>query len=289
MPISPAKTRSCSTRSSSCAGVGERVVGEPADGDAERAQRLAGQRVVRVAGSRARRSAVSGRASSPTSSCVQRAEQHVGRALGEDEHAVLALGVAMHGAHQLALGRERHLADARRTARRAPRRSRPALRAATSSAPSVGSPCTVQRPSRSLQRRRCSRGRRRRARARARRAARRRSAPPPSLPHLAVGRVARCRSNVDAPAGGDDHAHGHLVPRQRAGLVGGDHGRRAERLDRGEVPHDRVAPRHALHAEREHRGDDRRQPSGTAATASATPRISTSKSAGSAAHVLDER
>ena len=30
-------------------------------------------------------------------------------------------------------------------------------------------------------------------------------------------------------------------------------------------------------------------PSGTAATASATPRISTSKSAGSAAHVLDER
>ena len=49
------------------------------------------------------------------------------------------VGVRMHGAHHLALGRERDLADARRTVARAPA-SRPAFRAATISAPSVGSP-----------------------------------------------------------------------------------------------------------------------------------------------------
>ena len=63
----------------------------------------------------------------------------------------------------------------------------------------------------------------------------------------------------DAPARGDDHPHRHLVLRQRAGLVGGDHAGRAERLDRGQVSDDGVPPRHALHADREHGGHDRRQ------------------------------
>ena len=47
------------------------------------------------------------------------------------------------------------------------------------------------------------------------------------------------------------HAHHHrLVGRQRAGLVGADHRRAAERLDGGQLAHDGVAPGHAVHAER---------------------------------------
>ena len=116
----------------------------------------------------ARRSAVSGRGSSPTSSCEQRASSTSGAPLVKTSSALAAFRVAC-GRCSSACARRRTAPRRRaRSARRARRRSSPALRAATSSAPSVGSPCTVQRPSLLLQRRRCSRGRRRRARARAR-------------------------------------------------------------------------------------------------------------------------
>ena len=43
---------------------------------------------------------------------------------------------------------------------------------------------------------------------------------------------------------------GHAVLRQRAGLVGADGGRGAERLDRLEVLHEAVLLRHALRRQR---------------------------------------
>ena len=236
----------------------------------------------------ARRFGVSGRRSSPTSSCVQRASSTSGAPLVKTSSALLALGVAC-GPCSSACARRRTAPRRRaRSARRARRPRSPALRAATISAPSVGSPCTVQRPSRSLQRRRCWRGRRRRARAPARSAARRR---------LRRRRPARTSPsgaypvppNVDAPARGDDRAHRHLVLRQRAGLVGGDDGRRAERLDRGAGgARSRCAAPCAARRCESTAVTTAGSPSGTAATASATPRMSTSKIAGQAAHVLDE-
>ena len=69
--------------------------------------------------------------------------------------------------------------------------------------------------------------------------------------HLACRRVARAGEG-DAARGRDDHAHGHLVVGERARLVARDDRRRAQRLDRGQPAHDRVALRHALHAERQH-------------------------------------
>ena len=51
--------------------------------------------------------------------------------------------------------------------------------------------------------------------------------------------------------------HVHAVSRQRAGLVGADHGGRAERLDRGQMPDQGVAFCHALRRHRQrqcHRG-----------------------------------
>ena len=54
-------------------------------------------------------------------------------------------------------------------------------------------------------------------------------------------------------------AHGHLVTRQGAGLVGAHDGGGAQRLHRGQVPDDRVAARHPLHPDRQRDGDDRRQ------------------------------
>ena len=59
--------------------------------------------------------------------------------------------------------------------------------------------------------------------------------------------------------GRGDRAHGHLVPGERAGLVGADDRDRAQRLDRRQAAHDGVAPRHPLHADSERDGKDRRQ------------------------------
>ncbi len=76
-----------------------------------------------------------------------------------------------------------------------------------------------------------------------------------------VGIVARA-GDVVALAAGVDLAHGHLVLRERAGLVGADDGGGAERLDRGELADDGAALGHPLHAEREGDGGDRGQPLG---------------------------
>ena len=55
-----------------------------------------------------------------------------------------------------------------------------------------------------------------------------------------------------------DHAFdGHLVARERTGLVGADHRSGAQCLHRVQLLDDRVVGGHALHAEREHHGQDR--------------------------------
>ena len=62
----------------------------------------------------------------------------------------------------------------------------------------------------------------------------------------------------EAPALEGQGARGHLVHRQRAGLVRADHRRAAQRLDGGELLDDRAVLRHAVHADRQrhrhHRG-----------------------------------
>ena len=75
---------------------------------------------------------------------------------------------------------------------------------------------------------------------------------------LALGRVALALDRVAAPDD-DELARGHLVERQRAGLVGADRRGRAERLHRPEPLHDRALRRERLRPEREHRRDDRGQ------------------------------
>ena len=290
MPISPAKTRSCSRRSSGRRRVlGQRVRRQPAARDAERAQRLAGERLVRPARISARRSGVSGRVPSPTSFVRAARQQHVGRALGEArcrDPAARCRGARCSSACARTRTAPRRRAAA---ARRAPRRSRPALRAATSSAPSVGSPCTVQRPSRSLHDRVVGAiGDRERA-LELDPQRRRRSAPPPSRAHRA--RPARSPSprtstrplavtttrtvisffvSVPVLSEAMTVAEPSVSTAARCRTIAL---RRAMRC----TPIDSTAVTTAG------------RPSGTAATASATPRISTSKSAGGAAHVLDER
>ena len=77
--------------------------------------------------------------------------------------------------------------------------------------------------------------------------------------HFAVRPVAFAGDFV-ALAGDVERAHGHFAHRQRAGLVGADDRRRAERFDRGQLAHERAAAGHAQHAERERDGDDGGQP-----------------------------
>jgi hypothetical protein len=51
-----------------------------------------------------------------------------------------------------------------------------------------------------------------------------------------------------ALAGDVEGAHGHLADGQRAGFVGANDGGRAERLDCGQLAHQRAAAGHAQHA-----------------------------------------
>ena len=82
----------------------------------------------------------------------------------------------------------------------------------------------------------------------------------------AVGAVDRALGGVaDAldralAVGAQQVARDHLVAGQRAGLVGADHRDGAQRLDRGQPADQRVARRHALHADRQRDGHDRGQP-----------------------------
>ena len=66
-------------------------------------------------------------------------------------------------------------------------------------------------------------------------------------------------ADVDQRAWRDNRAHGHLVARERAGLVGADDRGGAERFDRGQLAHDRMGRCHAADAQAEPDCDDRRQ------------------------------
>ena len=56
--------------------------------------------------------------------------------------------------------------------------------------------------------------------------------------------------------------HRHLVFGEGAGLVATDDRRAPERLDRGQVADDRLAPRHPLYPDSERNRDNRREPLG---------------------------
>jgi hypothetical protein len=71
-------------------------------------------------------------------------------------------------------------------------------------------------------------------------------------------RVADARH--DQLAGGQPHPlYGHLVLRERPGLVGADHARLAEGLGGGEASQQRAPPHHRADADRQRDGDERRQ------------------------------
>jgi hypothetical protein len=80
-------------------------------------------------------------------------------------------------------------------------------------------------------------------------------------PELALGRITGAADRHVQP-GADHSLHRHLVARQRAGLVGADHRHRTQRFHGRQAAHDRLAFRHALHAQRQRDGHDRRQPFG---------------------------
>ena len=197
MPISPANTRSCSTRSSNV--IALEVRPSAASGRRRPSVRSASPAssslVCRIS---ARRSAVRGRRLLADELLRAARQQHVRRAFGEDEQALLPLGVAYESCSSTCA--RRRTAPRRRAAKRASSASAssPALRAATISAPSVGSPCTVQRPSRS-----CSTALFARSATASARSSSNRSAPsigPPSVAaHVAFGRVARAARRSTRP------------------------------------------------------------------------------------------
>ena len=86
--------------------------GSVARGNAQRAQRLAGELFVRLQNLARGAASVNGRLSSPTSSCEQRASSTSGAPLVKTSSSLLSLGIGVNRAHQLALGRERDFSDA---------------------------------------------------------------------------------------------------------------------------------------------------------------------------------
>ena len=214
-------------------------------------------------------------------------QQHVRRALGEDEQALLLLGVACGPCSSACARRRRALR--RRAAKRASSASSssPALRAATISAPSVGSPCTVQRPSRSC-----------------------------STALLARSAAASARTQLDAQRAVDRRRRRPAAPRPRARSrcrpsrtrplavttartvisffvsvpVLSEAMTLAEPSVSTAARWRTIALRFAMRCtpSASTAVTTAGKPSGTAATASATPRMSTSKIAAEPAHVLDE-
>ena len=110
MPINPANTRSCSTRSStssaSNAPAGSERKATPSVRSASPASSSLALQNLRAALLCQRLALFADQLLRTTR------EQYVRRALGEDEQALLALRIGMDRAHQLALGGERHFADA---------------------------------------------------------------------------------------------------------------------------------------------------------------------------------
>ena len=220
MPISPAKTRSrsmCSPTSSRSS-----ASRRPTRGTRRRACAARVAASASFASRISRRRVVGQRTPLLADQLVRAArQQHVGRAFREDEHAPARFRRRC-GPCSSACARTR-TAPRRRARSAGPDASacRPAFRAATISAPSVGSPCDRPASVALLQRRRCWPDRRRRARAPARSAGRPSTGAAALPTHVADRRVPR-PAEQHAAARRDDLAHGHLVLRQRAGLVGRD-------------------------------------------------------------------
>ena len=150
MPIKPGEhqilfDRCVRIRSVLC----ERPGRQPPAGDTQRPQCLAGERLVDLENLRGDAPRVSGRRPSPTSFLGASCEQHVGRALREHDAAIAVAPCRGEACSSACVRRRTALRRRVAAARPTTADSRPALRAATRSAPSVGSPCTVQRPSRS--------------------------------------------------------------------------------------------------------------------------------------------
>ena len=133
---------------------------------------------------------------------------------------------------------------------------KPAFCPSTSRAPSVGSPTTCHTPWSS---RSCASLHSTPARRASDRAAWRLVSITRGADAEVADRLVADARHVHVEPGTDHAPHGHLVARQGAGLVRADHGHRAQRLHRGQPAHDGVAPRHALHAEGQRHGHDRRQ------------------------------
>ena len=76
-----------------------------------------------------------------------------------------------------------------------------------------------------------------------------------------LGRITH-PGDMGVARGGHHPLDGHFRAGQRAGLVRGNDRRRAQRLHRRKLLDDRVVLRHALHPQREHHRQDRRQPLG---------------------------
>ena len=134
--------------------------------------------------------------------------------------------------------------------------SSPALAAATTTAPSVGSPAIFQ-PTPAAPGTRCaSEAEHRGPQQTPQRFGGFHRLPLPA--ELAAGFVAGAGDFQILPAH-ENPPHGHFVFRQRAGLVGADHGGAAERFHRGKPAHQRVAFDHPLHAQRQGDRDHRRQ------------------------------
>ncbi len=81
---------------------------------------------------------------------------------------------------------------------------------------------------------------------------------PAVLEHLALAGVALA-GDFERFVRGHRRGDHHLHQRQRAGLVGADPRHRTQRFDRRQAPNDRVAARHALHADGKGDGDESRQ------------------------------
>ena len=146
MPIRPANTRSCSTRSSGCAACStnaSRVSHRPATPSVRSAWPASCSFVSSMA---ARRSGVSGRRSSPTSSRVHRVSRTSGapfvktipRSSCRPSRCIVLISLR---------SEEKGTSATRGSRSSSASELSPAFRAATSSAPSVGSPSTVHRPS----------------------------------------------------------------------------------------------------------------------------------------------
>ena len=91
------------------------------------------------------------------------------------------------------------------------------------------------------------------------------------------------------PGRGEHPLHGHLVAGQRAGLVGRDHGRAAQRLHGVEALHHCAPGGHPLHPDREYHREDGRQPFRHGSDGQRDPEQQDGDSAGQGVHAVGDR